>query len=82
MKFIVATLSLLVLVSLTGSITVAVTGLLAPESLQRAARQIEPATNPDAGCERVLMLGGWGCKYDLGQRRRKSALPRPDTSGN
>jgi hypothetical protein len=67
MKFIVATLSLLVLVFLTGSIIVAVTGALAPEML--TAKQLEPAINPDAACERVLMLGGWGCRYDLGQRR-------------
>ena len=84
MKVIVATLSLLVLVSLTGSIIVAVTGLLAPQVF--TAKQIEPATNPDAGCERVLMLGGWSCRYDLRQRRRESPLPstllrKPQTAG-
>ena len=73
MKFIVATLSLFVLVFMTGSIIFALTGLLAPEVF--TAKQIEPAINPDAECERVLTLGGWGCKYNLGQRRRESALP-------
>ena len=73
MQFIVATLSLLVLVFFTGSIIVAVTGALAPEMF--TAKQIEPAIKPDAECERILMLGGWGCRYDLGLRRRKSPLP-------
>ena len=67
MQFIVATLSLLVLVFFTGSIIVAVTGALAPEMF--TAKQIEPAIKPDAECERILMLGGWGCRYDLRQRR-------------
>ena len=35
------------------------------------AKQIEPAIKPDAECERILMLGGWGCRYDLRQRRRE-----------
>jgi hypothetical protein len=68
MKVVIATLSLLVLASLTAPIIVVVTGALAPEVF--TAEQIDPAKNPGAGCERELMLGAWACRHDLGQRRR------------
>ena len=49
MKLIVATLSLLVLVFITGSIIAAVTGALAPQVF--TAKQIEPPSTQEAAVE-------------------------------